>query len=75
MSPEFCMFFSDVDISKKPYMAAKRIVVFPDCIVMHDHHYSNRAREGVRHLYTIACVHWLRELLLNLSWCWGLCYS
>lgn len=51
MYPIFCIYFSDVDVCKKIHLAGKRIMVFPDCKVIHDHDYSSRAGDENSYLY------------------------
>ena len=53
MNPVFCIFFSDVDVCKKIYLAGKKIMVFPDCKVLHCHDYSSRSKHGNSHLFSI----------------------
>lgn len=64
MSPVFCIFFSDVEVCKKIYLAGRRIMVFPDCKVIHDHDYTGRSNSGVSYFYAldlyIGCANYFR---------------
>ena len=64
MNPIFCIFFSDVDVCKKIYLAGKRIMVFPDCKVIHDHDYGSRSGNGLGYLFAldlyIGCANYFR---------------
>ena len=64
INPVFCMFFSDVDVCRKIYLAGKRIMVFPDCKVLHCHDYASRSEGGKGYLYAIdlfvGCANYFR---------------
>ena len=53
MNPIFCIFFSDVDVCKKIYLSGKKIMVFPDCKVLHCHDYTSRSKYGNSYLFSI----------------------
>lgn len=47
LSPEFGVFFSDVEMARKVYLKGKRIMVFPDAPFVHDHDRSKRAQSEI----------------------------
>src|SRR5581483_9546953 len=65
MGPEFCVFWSDVEIARRVYAAGKRIMVFPDAPFTHDHNWARKPVTESSLLvdldYYVGCARYFRK--------------
>lgn len=55
MSPDFCVFWSDVELARKIHLRGRRVVHFPDAPFVHDHDWTRKSATE-------------RSLLVDLDW-------
>lgn len=65
MSPEFGIFFSDVEVARRIHAQGKRIVVYPDAPFVHDHNWTKKPTTPASLLvsldYYVGCARYFRK--------------